>query len=225
MRKLLSLFHPLPASASAAAAPHPLAKVGHYFANVDMPKIMPTLAMEDQAKAKAGSSLAYVPPPNTIPALDMEHQVMYSSMATSVEDPYMTRMQHVHPPSVVESMNSKVLSMDAPYVPPAMQQPPQESIVAHNYYSGPSAPYVSPAMQQTPQESIVTHNYYSGPSAPYVPLAMQQPPQESIVTHNYYSGPSAPYVPPVMQQYASEAIMQQGTSSISFEYSVVRRLG
>ncbi|KAK4375490.1 hypothetical protein RND71_006167 [Anisodus tanguticus] len=377
VRKLLSLFHPLPALASAAAGPHPLTKVGQSFANVNMPKIMPSLAMEDQAKvlsypqAKAGSSLAYVPPPNTIPALDMEHQVMYSSMATSAEDPYMTRMQHVHPPSVVESQRvfelqsaqhgwyrtanfvetartvtehkqftapshayshqpyvTQGISADiqnpylryrsvhdgvplqqhpmelkdrnyplysgvergmlppqesivthnyysgpsapcvppavqqppqesivtdnyysgpsapyvppamqqppqesivtesyyygpsAPYVPPAMQQPPQESIVTHNYCSGPSAPYVPPAMQQPPQLSMVTHNYYSGPSAPYVPPVMQQPPQLSIVTHNYYSGPSAPYVPPVMQQYASEAVMQQRTSSMSFENSV-----
>lgn len=52
------------------------------------------------------------------------------------------------------------------------------------------------------------------------------PPQESIVTRNYYSGPSAPYAPPVLQQYASsEAVIQEGTSSMSFEYSLVRRLG
>jgi len=109
VRNLLSLFHPLPASVTATAVPHPLEKVGQSFANVDMPKITPAWAMEDQVKllsctqAKVGSALANVPPPNTIPALYMEHHAKYSSMPTSVENPYMTRMQHVHPPPIVES--------------------------------------------------------------------------------------------------------------------------
>lgn len=109
MRNLLSLFHPLAASVTAAAPPHPLTKVGQSFANVDMPKITSAWAIEDRVKmlscpqAKVGSSLANVPSPNTIPALYMEHHVKYSSMPTSAEDPYMTRMQHVHPPPIVES--------------------------------------------------------------------------------------------------------------------------
>ncbi|XP_060168865.1 uncharacterized protein LOC132599500 isoform X3 [Lycium barbarum] len=308
VRDLLSLFHPLPTSAT--AAPHPLAKVGQSFANVDMPKIMPALAMEDQAKVlsypqpKVGSSLANVPPPNTIPALDM---VKNSSMPTSAEDPYMARIQHVHPPPIVEYQQvyelqsaqhgwlrttnfvetaltvteHKQLTAPShayshqPYVTqgisPDIQNPylrynsaqdvvpsqqylmglndrnyqsysqveqgmlqPQESIVTHNYYSGPSAPYVPPPFpQQYASEAVIhttTHDYYSGPSASYVPPPVpQQYASEAVIhtsTHDYCSGPSAPYVPPLVpQQYASEAVIQERTSSMSFEYSVVRRLG
>lgn len=109
VRSLLSIFRPLPASVTATVVAHPLEKVGQSFANVDMPKITPAWAMEDRVKllscpqAKVGSSLANLPPPNTIPALYMEHHSKYSSMPTSVENPYMTKMQHVHPPPIVES--------------------------------------------------------------------------------------------------------------------------
>lgn len=76
----------------------------------------------------------------------------------------------------------------------------------------PSQPHL---MEQTDRN----YQFYSGVERGMLP------PQENIVTHNYSSGPSAPYVPPVQQQYASEAVMQQGTSSMSFERSLIRRFG
>lgn len=52
------------------------------------------------------------------------------------------------------------------------------------------------------------------------------PPHESSATHNYFSGPSAPYGPPVLQQYASsEAAILEGTSSMSYQRSLIRRYG
>ncbi|WMV35230.1 hypothetical protein MTR67_028615 [Solanum verrucosum] len=52
------------------------------------------------------------------------------------------------------------------------------------------------------------------------------PPHESSATHNYFFGPSAPYAPPVLKQYASsEAVILEGTSSMSYQRSLIRRYG
>ncbi|MCD7466652.1 hypothetical protein HAX54_003563 [Datura stramonium] len=252
VRNLLSLFHPLAASAAAAVASHPQAKVGSFFANVDMPKITPALAMEDQVKvlsyaqAKAGSSLANVPPPNTIPALHMEHHVKYSSMPTYVEDPYMTRMQHAHRPPIVESQRVYELQSaqhgwlrTTNFVETALTVADHKQLTAPGHaYS--RQPYVTQGISSDIRNPYLRYRSMQG-RVPWQPRLMELndrncqlysrvepgmlPPQESIVTCNYYSGRSAPYVPPVLQQYASEAVMQEGTSSISFEYSLVRRLG
>uniref|UniRef100_A0A0V0I905 Putative ovule protein n=1 Tax=Solanum chacoense TaxID=4108 RepID=A0A0V0I905_SOLCH len=253
VRNLLSLFHPLPASVTATAVPHPLEKVGQSFANVDMPKITPAWAMEDRVKllscpqAKVGSSLANVPPPNTIPALYMEHHAKYSSMPTSVENPYMTRMQHVHPPPIVESQRVYELQSAQHGWPRTtsfmgsaltVAEPKQLTAPRHAYSH---QPYVTQGISTdirnpyhrygSMQSGVVSQphlmelndrNYqlYSGVERGMLP------PHESSATRNYFSGPSAPYAPPVLQQYASsEAAILEGTSSMSYQRSLIRHYG
>ncbi|XP_027773251.1 uncharacterized protein LOC107023196 isoform X3 [Solanum pennellii] len=250
VRSLLSIFRPLPASVTATAVHHPLEKVGQSFANVDMPKITPTWAMEDRVKllscpqAKVGSSLANLPPPNTVPALYMEHHSKYSSMPTSVENPYMTRMQHVHPPPIVESQRVYELQSAQrgwPRTTSFMESAltvgePKQLTAPSNAYSHQS--YVTQGIStdiwnpyhryESMQSGVVSQphlmelndrNYqlYSGVERGMLP------PHESSATHNCFSGPSAP---PVLQQYASsEAAILEGTSSMSYQRSLIRRYG
>ncbi|KAH0750984.1 hypothetical protein KY290_030216 [Solanum tuberosum] len=253
VRNLLSLFHPLPASVTATVVPHPLEKVGQSFANVDMPKITPTWAMEDRVKllscpqAKVGSSLVNVPPPNTIPALYMEHHAKYSSMPTSVENPYMTRMQHVHPPPIVESQRVYELQSaqhgwprTTSFMESALTvaEPKQLTAPSHAYSH---QPYVTQGISTdirnpyhrygSMQSGVVSQphlmelndmNYqlYSGVERGMLP------PHESSATHNYFFGPLAPYAPPVLQRYtSSEAAILEGTSSMSYQRSLIRRYG
>ncbi|KAK6787561.1 hypothetical protein RDI58_016086 [Solanum bulbocastanum] len=253
VRNLLSLFHPLPASETATAVPHPLEKVGQSFSNVDMPKITPAWAMEDRVKllscpqAKMGSSLANVPPPNAIPALYMEHHAKYSSMPSSVENPYTTRMQHVHPPPVVESQRVYELQSaqhgwprTTSFMESALTvaEPKQLTAPSHAYSH---QPYVTQGISTdirnpyhrygSMQSGVVSQphlmelndrNYqlYSGVERGMLP------PHESSATRNYFSCPSAPYAPPVLQQYASsEAAILEGTSSMSYQRSLIRRYG
>ncbi|XP_009796824.1 uncharacterized protein [Nicotiana sylvestris] len=241
VRTLLSLFRPLTASAAAAAAvPHPMAKVDQSLANVGMPKIMPTLAMEDQVKVlsypqeKVGSSMANVPPPNRISTWNMEHQVRYPPMSVSADDPYTTKMQHSHPPPVMESQPVYELqSAQHGWLRT------RDFVDNHQKLTAPShaysyQPYVTdirdPHIRYTSMQDVVpsqqqfmglndrNYQWYSRVEQEMLP------PQESTVIHNYYSGPSAPYVPQVFQQNVSEAVIQQ-TSSISFQYSFARQFG
>ncbi|KAK4719334.1 hypothetical protein R3W88_017672 [Solanum pinnatisectum] len=253
VRNLLSLFHPLPASVTATAVPHPLEKVGQSFANVDMRMITPAWAMEDRVKllscpqAKVGSSLANVPPPNAIPALSMEHHAKYSSMRSSVENPYMTRMQHVHPPPVVESQRVYELQSTQhgwPRTTSFMEsaltvvEPKQLTAPSHAYSN---QPYVTQGISTdirnpyhrygSMQSGVVSQphfmelndrNYqlYSGVERGMLP------PHERSAARNYFSGPSAPSAPPVLQQYSSsEAAILKGTSSMSYQRSLIRRYG
>ncbi|CAN4100273.1 unnamed protein product [Withania somnifera] len=218
VRDLLSLFRPLVASATAAAAPHSPGKVGQSFANVT--------------------------PPNRIPAFYMEHHVKYCSMPTSAEDPYITRVQHVHPPHTVDSQRVYELqSAQHGWLRTTNFMESALTIAEHKQLTAPShaysrLPYVTQGISANIRNPYLRSPMQEGVPAPYlmelnnrnyqlysgVERGMLQR-QESTVTYNYCSGPSAPYVPPVQQQYASEAIMREGTSSISCEYSFVRRVG
>ncbi|CAN4098313.1 unnamed protein product [Withania somnifera] len=221
VRDLSSLFHPLAASKTAVAACHPPEKVGQSSANV--------------------------PPPNIIPSLYMEHHVTYCSMPTSAEDSYMTRMQHVHPPPTVESQRVYELqSAQHGWLKTRDFMESALTVAEHKQLATPSRahcrlPYINQGTSTDIRNPYLRSQMQVGvPLQPYLMeinnrnyqlySGVEQgipPPQESTVTYNYYSGPSAPYnyFPPVQQQYASEAIMRERTSSISYEYSFVRRLG
>ncbi|XP_009625497.1 uncharacterized protein [Nicotiana tomentosiformis] len=242
VRTLLSLFRPLTGSATAATVPHPLAKVDQSLANVGMPKIMPTLAVEDQVKvlsypqAKVGSSMANVPPPNRISTWNMEHQVRYPPMSVSADDPYMTRLQHSHPPPVMESQPVYELQSaqhgwlrTTDFVDNMQHQ----KLTAHSHaYS--HQPYVTDIWDphiryRSMQDVVPSQQHLMGLNDRnyqwYLRVEREMlPPQESTVIHNYYSGPSAPYVPQVFQQNVSEAVIQQ-TSCIAFQNSFARQFG
>ncbi|KAM3374855.1 hypothetical protein P3S68_013569 [Capsicum galapagoense] len=250
VRNLLSLFRPLAASATAAVPPHPLAEGNQFFANNYMPKITPALAKEDRIKVlscpqeKAGS-FANFPPPNTTPALYTEHQVKYSSRPTYVEDPYMIGMQHVHPPPLESQRVYELQSAQHGWARTTNFVDTAHTVAERKQLTAPSHAYscqpcVTQGISTDIQDPYLSYRPMQD-GVPWQPHLMEQtdrnyqfysgvergmlPPQENIVTHNYSSGPSAPYVPPVQQQYASEAVMQQGTSSMSFERSLIRRFG